>query len=72
MIVGMTRAEMRRELEDLRKLLGLSKPRTMDEWEMLPPTVRDPLAARAFIAEWGDKARFGPARFCAFEPTAAG
>ena len=24
---------------------------------MLPPTVRDPLAARAFIAEWGDKGR---------------
>ncbi len=53
----MTRAEMRRELEELRKLLGLTNPRTIEKWEMLPPMVRDPLAARAFIAEWGDKGR---------------
>ena len=56
-MVRMTRAEMRRELEDLRKLLGLTKPRTIDEWEMLPPTVRDPMAARAWVAEWGDVTR---------------
>jgi hypothetical protein len=57
MIVAMTRAEMRRELEDLRKRLGLTKPRTIEEWETLPAAVRDLLAARAFIAEWGDKGR---------------
>ena len=29
----------------------------IDEWEMLPPTVRDPMAARAWVAEWGDVTR---------------
>jgi hypothetical protein len=53
----MTRRELRREVEELRALLGLSKPRTIEEWERLPAAIRDPLAARAFIAEWGDKGR---------------
>ena len=35
-------------------LLGLTKRRTIDEWEALPQALRDPLAARAWIAEWGD------------------
>ncbi|MGA7201620.1 MAG: hypothetical protein WBX26_07310 [Candidatus Cybelea sp.] len=39
----MTRRELRRENEDLRALLGLSKPRTIDDWEMLPQGIRDPL-----------------------------
>lgn len=51
------RRELRRENEELRALLGLTKPRTIEEWEMLPHMVRDPLAARAFIAEWGDPGR---------------
>ncbi|MGA8099312.1 MAG: hypothetical protein WB810_11720 [Candidatus Cybelea sp.] len=53
----MTRRELRRENEELRAALGLRDYRTMDEWEMLPAAIRDPLAARAFIAEWGDKGR---------------
>lgn len=48
----MTRRELRRENEELRALLGLSKPRTLHDWEMLPEEIRDPLAARAFVAEW--------------------
>jgi hypothetical protein len=54
---AMTRRELRRENEDLRAFLGLSKPRTIDDWEMLPQEIRDPLAARAFVAEWGDHGR---------------
>jgi hypothetical protein len=53
----MTRRELRRENEELRALLGLSKPRTLHDWEMLPEEIRDPLAARAFVAEWGDVGR---------------
>jgi hypothetical protein len=53
----MTRRELRREVEDLRALLGLTKPRAIEEWEALPQEVRDPLAARALIAEWGDRGR---------------
>ena len=53
----MTRRELRRENEDLRALLGLSKPRTLHDWEMLLQEIRDPLAARAFVAEWGDVGR---------------
>ena len=53
----MTRRELRRENEELRQLLGLSGRRTIAEWETLPQTLRDPLAARALIAEWGDKGR---------------
>jgi hypothetical protein len=53
----MTRRELRREVEELRRLLGLTKPRTIEEWEALPQSVRDPLAARAWIAEWGDRSR---------------
>jgi len=53
----MTRRELRREVEELRGLLGLTKPRTIEEWEALPQVVRDPLAARAWIAEWGDAGR---------------
>jgi hypothetical protein len=53
----MTRRELRRENEELRDALGLRGYRTIDEWELLPAAIRDPLAARAFVAEWGDKGR---------------
>lgn len=53
----MTRRELRRENEELRETLGLRGQRTIEEWERLPAAVRDPLAARALIAEWGDKGR---------------
>jgi hypothetical protein len=53
----MTRRELRRENQELRALIGLTKPRTIDEWESLPQALRDPLAARAWIAEWGDPSR---------------
>lgn len=53
----MTRRELRRENEELRVALGLRGYRTIDEWERLPAAIRDPLAARAFVAEWGDKGR---------------
>lgn len=53
----MTRREMRREIDELRAALGLRGHRTIDEWERLPAAIRDPLAARAFISEWGDKGR---------------
>ena len=53
----MTRRELRREVEELRGRLGLSQVRTISEWEALPSAVRDPFAARAFIAEWGDLTR---------------
>ena len=57
MMVTMTRAEMRRENQELRARLSLNSLRTIDEWEALPLEIRDPLAARAWIAEWGDPAR---------------
>jgi hypothetical protein len=53
----MTRRELRRENEELRDALGLRGHRTIEDWETLPPALRDPLAARAFISEWGDKGR---------------
>jgi hypothetical protein len=53
----MTRKELIRENGELRAVLELRGHRTIDEWEALPPDVRDPLAARAFIAEWGDFGR---------------
>ncbi len=53
----MTRRERRRENEELRAALGLGGQRTIEEWEALPQAVRDPLAARAWIAEWGDPGR---------------
>ncbi len=52
----MTRREMRGENE-LRALFGLTKPRTIEEWNALPQAMRDSLAARAWIAEWGDPGR---------------
>ena len=53
----MTRRELRRENEELRAALELRGYRTIEDWEALPPLLRDPLAARAFIAEWGDFGR---------------
>ncbi len=53
----MTRRERRRENEELRAALGLGGQRAIEEWETLPQAVRDPLAARAWIAEWGDPGR---------------
>lgn len=53
----MTRRELRRENEELRAALELRGYRTIDQWEALPQALRDPLAARAFIAEWGDFGR---------------
>jgi hypothetical protein len=53
----MTRRELWRENEYLWAPLGLSKPRTIDDWEMLPQEIRDPLAARALVAEWGEAGR---------------
>lgn len=50
----MTRKQQREEIAALRALLGLSRRRTIQEWEQLPQDVRDGLAARAFVAEWGD------------------
>lgn len=50
----MTRREMRQQLEELRQLLGMNATRTIEEWEEFPPALRDPLAARAFLAEWGN------------------
>lgn len=53
----MTRRELRRENDELRAALDLRGHRTIDEWEALPQEIRDPLAARAFVAEWGDVGR---------------
>ena len=53
----MTRRELRRENEELRGPLGLRGRRTIAEWEALPEELRDPLAARALVAEWGDRGR---------------
>jgi hypothetical protein len=50
----MTRQDLRKELAELRGLLELRERRTIDEWEAIPQDLRDALAARAFIAEWGD------------------
>lgn len=41
----------------MRGALGLRGYRTIEDWEALPADIRDPLAACAFIAEYGDKAR---------------
>lgn len=51
----MTRRELRKELTELRGLLEIRERRTIDEWEAMPQELRDPLAARALIAEWGDR-----------------
>jgi hypothetical protein len=40
----MTRRELRRENEELREALGLRGYRTIEEWELLPAAIRDPLA----------------------------
>ena len=53
--LAMTRRELRRENDELRAALGIRKHRTIEEWERLPATIRDPLAARALIAAWGDR-----------------
>jgi hypothetical protein len=53
----MTRRELRRENDELRDALSLRGLRTIEEWEALGAAIRDPLAARAFIAEYGDKGR---------------
>jgi hypothetical protein len=53
----MTRQELKRENGELRAALELRGQRTIDEWEALPRDVRETLAARAFIAEWGDFGR---------------
>ena len=53
----MTRRELRRGIEELRDALGLRGCRTIDEWERLPAALRDALAARALIAEWGDEGK---------------
>jgi len=50
-----TRRELRRENEELRDALGLRGYRTIEDWEALPSALRDPLAARAFISEWGTR-----------------
>lgn len=47
----MTRQDLRRENEELRSTLGLRGHRMIEEWEALPPWLRDPLAAHAFIAD---------------------
>ncbi len=39
----------------MRAALELRGRRTIENWEALPATVRDPLAARALIAEWGER-----------------
>ena len=41
----------------MRAALELRGFRSIDEWEQLPAAIRDRLAARAFVAEWGDKGR---------------
>ena len=50
----MTRHELHAEIAELRATLGLRKHRTISEWEGMPQEVRDGLAARAWISEWGD------------------
>jgi hypothetical protein len=50
----MTRRELRRENDELRAALRLRGLRTIEEWESLPQWLRDPLAARAWIGEWGE------------------
>lgn len=45
---------MRQQLQELRQLHGFTATRTIEEWEQFPPALRDPLAARAFLAEWGN------------------
>jgi hypothetical protein len=57
MMVAMTRRELRRENDELRAALDLRGYRTIEEWETLPAPLREPLAARAWIAEWGDAGR---------------
>jgi hypothetical protein len=52
-----TRRELRRENDELRAALELRGHRTIEQWEALPEVLRDPLAAHAFIAEWGDFGR---------------
>lgn len=51
----MTQRALRRENQDLRNALSLRGYRTIEGWEALPSALRDPLAARAFVAELGDK-----------------
>ena len=53
--IAMTRKELRRENDELRAALGIREHRTIEEWECLPRAMRDPLAARALIASWGDR-----------------
>jgi hypothetical protein len=36
---------------------GYPSNESIEDWEALPPALRDPLAARAFISEWGYKGR---------------
>lgn len=50
----MTRRELHAKIAELRATLGLRRHRTIGEWEAMPQEVRDGLAARAWISEWGD------------------
>lgn len=50
----MTRRELHAEIAELRATLGLRRRRTIGEWEAMPQEMRDGLAARAWISEWGD------------------
>ena len=50
----MTRRELHREIAELPAVLGLRTHRTITEWEAMPQDVRDRLAARAWVSEWGD------------------
>ncbi len=46
---------MRREIDELRVAMELRSYRTIEEWKCCQFAIREPLAARAFIAEWVTK-----------------
>ena len=50
----MTRRELRRENEELRARLACAGIGRSRSGRQFPPALRDPLAARAFLAEWGN------------------
>jgi hypothetical protein len=50
-----TKAELKQEVLSLRARLELRRTMTLGEWEALPQDVRDGLAAKALLYEWGDR-----------------
>lgn len=46
--------ELEEEVAQLRELLQLTHARDLEEWDILPQNIRDQMAARAIMSEWGD------------------